>query len=94
MKRTTWVLAVVMALGMAAAPVVHADQAVAKDNVVDSIGDWFATIGKSGMDKDSIKAKRQAERAARRAQHAAEQGAKKAGNAMEKAGKDLKKGLN
>ncbi len=53
-----------------------------KDNPIDQVGDWFATMGKSGMEKDAILAQRKGERAAKFAEHEAR-----------KAGKDVKKSL-
>lgn len=52
----------------------------AEDSIVDKAGDWFATIGKSGQEKDQILLQRRMDRAA-----------KKAGAAFDKAGKDLAK---
>ena len=60
-----------------------------KDNPIDQAGDWFATMGKSGMEKDSILAQRKAERAAK----FAEREAKKLAKEAEKAGNDAKKSL-
>lgn len=52
----------------------------AEDSICDKAGDWFATMGKSGQEKDQILLQRKMDRAA-----------KKAGDAMNKAGKDLEK---
>ncbi len=58
-----------------------------KDNPIDQAGDWFATLGKQGMEKDQILVKRKADRVAvctkKQAEEAAEV-AKKAGNDMKK----------
>lgn len=53
--------------------------AYAEDTVVDKVGDWVATMGKSGMEKDQILLERRMDREAKRAS-----------KAMKKAGKDLK----
>ncbi len=58
-----------------------------QENVVDKAGDWFATVGKQGMEKDQILAERKAKRMA----HYAEVQAKKASKDAEKAGNDMKK---
>lgn len=60
-----------------------------QDNVIDQTGDWFATFGKQGMEKDRILAERKAERVKRYA----EQEAKKAQKEAEKSGQDMKKKL-
>jgi hypothetical protein len=57
------------------------------DNVVDQAGDWFATLGKEGVDKDKVLAERKAKRMAKYA----ETQARKAKKEVEKAGKDMKK---
>lgn len=33
-----------------------------QDNVIDQVGDWFATLGKQGVEKDKILATRKADR--------------------------------
>ncbi len=58
-----------------------------KDTPVDQAGDWFATLGKKGMEKDQILAKRKADRLAICAKKQADEAAK----AAKKAGNDLKK---
>ena len=58
-----------------------------KDTPIDQAGDWFATLGKQGMEKDQILAKRKADRLAVCTKKAAEEAAK----AVQKAGNDLKK---
>lgn len=60
-----------------------------KDTAIDQAGDWFATMGKKGMEKDQILAKRKADRLAICAKKQANEAAK----AAEKAGKDMKKKL-
>lgn len=60
-----------------------------KDNPIDATGDWFATMGKQGLEKDQILAQRKATRTAKHA----EAQAKKMGKEAEKAGGDMKKKL-
>jgi hypothetical protein len=60
-----------------------------KDNPIDQAGDWFATMGKKGMEKDQALVKRKADRVAACAKREAEKAAKEA----EKAGNDMKKKL-
>ena len=90
-KRAVGVLLVLALMGAPA--VVYAADAIAQDTVVDKVGDWMATLGKSGTDKDAILAQRKAERAAARTKRMAEKQAKKAQKEAEKAGKELKKSL-
>ncbi|HEX9780669.1 MAG TPA: hypothetical protein VGB20_05575 [bacterium] len=86
-------VALACAMMLIGAPAVMAASQVAQDTVVDKVGDWMATIGKSGTEKDAALAQRKAERTAARVAKAAEKQAKKAGKQMEQAGKDMKKGL-
>jgi len=51
--------------------------------VFDRIGDWFATLGKSGFEKESILVQRRMARAARRTQRA-----------MREVGEGLQQGLD
>jgi hypothetical protein len=60
-----------------------------KDTPIDQIGDWFGTLGKEGMEKDQILAKRKADRVLVCAKREAEKAAKEA----RKAGNDMKKKL-
>ena len=60
-----------------------------KDNPIDQAGDWFATLGKQGMEKDQVLAKRKTDRVAACAKREAEKAAKEA----QKAGNDMKKKL-
>jgi hypothetical protein len=60
-----------------------------KETPIDQIGDWFATMGKKGMEKDQILVKRKADRLAICAKKQAEEAAK----AAQKAGDDMKKKL-
>jgi hypothetical protein len=59
----------------------------AKDTPIDQAGDWFATLGKDGMEKNAVLAERKANRVAACAKREAEKAAKKA----QKAGSDMKK---
>ena len=65
----------------------------ASDTAIDRVGDWLATVGKSGTEKDAALAQRKAERAAKRAQQMARKQAKQAGREMSKAGKETNKAL-
>ena len=93
MKRRGMVVEMVVMLLLAATTPVLAAEMVGNDTAVDRVGDWFATVGKSGIDKDSILAQRRAERAAKRAQQAMEQHAKQAEQQMHEASKGLQEGL-
>ncbi|MBI2105086.1 MAG: hypothetical protein HYT90_05895 [Candidatus Omnitrophica bacterium] len=70
-----------------------AQAAPQQDSVVDRVGDWFATLGKSGMERDSLLAQRKAERMAKRSQQAVERQARQAERGMQQTGKELNKGL-
>lgn len=91
MRNTARVMVLAMGLSLAAAavstPPVHAD------TVVDSLGDWVATIGKKDLEKQAILTQRKAARQAAQAERAARKQAKNAAKGMEKAGKDAKKDL-
>ena len=91
MRKTARVMMLVMGLSLAAGsvsvPPVHAD------TIVDSVGDWVATIGKKDLQKQAILTQRKARREAARAERAARRQAKQASKGMDKAGKDMKKGL-
>jgi hypothetical protein len=78
MKRTTWITAAFVAAVLAGAPTAGAAQAVMHDNVFDSIGDWFATVGRAPADKEAIKAQRKADRMTKRTEAAARREAKEA----------------
>lgn len=54
------------------------------------IGDWFATLGKSGFEKDSILVQRRTARVARAIEHQA----KHAEQGFREAGEGLQKGLD
>lgn len=58
-------------------------QHASDEAVFTRIGDWFATLGKSGFERDSILVQRRAARAARRTQRA-----------MREVGEGLQKGLD
>jgi len=60
-----------------------------KDNPIDQAGDWLATLGKQGMEKDQVLVKRKADRVAACTRREAEKAAKEA----QKAGNDMKKKL-
>lgn len=60
-----------------------------KDTPIDQAGDWFATLGKQGLEKDRVLAERKADRMAKFAAREAEKARKEA----EKAGKDMQKKL-
>ena len=51
------------------------------------MGDWFATLGKDGMEKNAVLAERKANRVAACAKREAEKAAKK----VQQAGSDMKK---
>jgi hypothetical protein len=60
-----------------------------KDTPVDQVGDWLGTLGKKGMEKDQILAKRKADRLLACAKREAE----KASKEMQKSGENMKKKL-
>ena len=59
------------------------------DTQLDQVGDWVATLGKQGLEKDQILSKRKAERIAACTKKEAEKAVKEA----QKAGNDMKKKL-
>ena len=87
MKRA---IAAVLLAGMlgAATPGLAATMPV-QDTMFDRMGDWFATFGKSGLEKESVLAQRHADRTAKRANEAAQQNAEQAERSLKKAGRDL-----
>ncbi len=87
-----WIMAVGLALGLMASTPAR----VYADTVLDKLGDWVATAGKSDLDKEAVRAKRRTQREAARAERAARTQAKKTGRDLDKAGKKMKKatGLN
>lgn len=72
------VVVVFLALSFMAMPV------YAEDNVLDKVGDWWATRGKGDLEKSMILTQRRAERAAKRAE-------KEMKKASEEMNKDMKK---
>ena len=60
-----------------------------KDTPIDQAGDWFATLGKKGIEKDQVLAARKADRIGACTKREAEKAMKEAG----KAGNDMKKKL-
>jgi hypothetical protein len=60
-----------------------------KDTPADKVGDWFGTLGKKGMEKDQILAKRKADRLLACVKREAEKAAKE----VQKSGNDMKKRL-
>ena len=83
MKKTISILLVLlMAVTMMPVKVYAADGG--GDNVIDQASDWFATIGKSGMDKDAILFQRRSERASKRLGKAMNEAGKKMGDDMKK----------
>ncbi len=80
------VLLIVFAFAIFPSPAALAGGGDYKDTPFDKLGDWMATLGKSGLEKDQILAERQAARLKRHA----EIQAKKAKHEAEKAGKDMK----
>src|SRR3989338_4372974 len=66
-------------IGASASAYQHASD----EAVFTRIGDWFATLGKTGLEKDSILRQRRTARVARRTQRA-----------MREAGEGLQKGLD
>ena len=60
-----------------------------QDTPIDQAGDWFATLGKKGMEKDQTLAKRRADRFSICAKKQADEAVKAAG----KVGNNMKKQL-
>ena len=88
MKRVLAVLFIVSFLFTALpAQLAYAKVSEYKETVFDQVGDWGATLGKSGLEKDKILAERKAQRMQRHMEKMTKEAAKDA----EKAGKDLKK---
>jgi len=69
-------------------------QHASDEAVFTRIGDWFATLGKSGFEKDSVLAQRRAARVTTRTQRAIEHQASHAEHGLREAGKGLPKGLD
>ena len=87
-------MGLVMLLAAATPAVVYAATNVAQDSVVDRIGDWFATVGKSGIEKQSVLTQRQMARAAKRTGQAVHQQARQAQRGAESAGRQVNEGLS
>lgn len=79
----------VSALMLGSVTAVYAAVDCTKDNWADQAGDWFATRGKNGIEKDQILASRKGERVIACTQREAAKAMKEAG----KAGNDMKKKL-
>lgn len=78
------------------APVTWAASAsseLAQDNVVDKVGDWFATRGKTDKERQAIMAERKSARVAKRAEKQAAKAKKRADQEIKKAQKGVKKGF-
>ncbi len=71
-----------------------ASQQASHEAMFDRFGDWFATLGKSGFEKDSILAQRRTARVASRTQRAIEHQAKRAEQGFREAGEGLQRGLD
>src|SRR3989338_9007778 len=69
-------------------------QHASDEAVFNRIGDWFATLGKSGFEKDSILVQRRTARVAGRARRAVEHQAKHAEKGLREAGEGAQKGLD
>lgn len=79
MKARQRVIGIVAALVVgAASPVFASESAGARDSIIDKVGDWFATVGKSDVDKQIILADRRTKRIMRHTQHELEESNQKA----------------
>ena len=67
--------------------------AVSDDSVIDKIGDWFATRGKSDAEKQKILAERKMKRMAERTQRKLEKEQKKASRELNKQKNQMQKGM-
>ena len=85
---------IVVGLGTTATVPAHAAQVGSGDTVVDRVGDWFATMGKSGLDKGSILAQRRTERAAKRMEQAVHRSTRQVERSVRDTGRDIEKGVN
>ena len=86
MKRFIFVMfALLIVFSLVVIPMSYAAQY--QDTPIEQMGDWFATLGKQGVEKDQILVKRKADRIARYAEKMAQQAAKDA----RKAGAGMKK---
>lgn len=66
---------------------------VTQDNALDKMSDWAQTVGKSGVEKETILAKRRADRVAMRMEKEAKKAAAKAEKDAKKMGDSMKKSL-
>lgn len=64
---------------------------IAEDNVIEKLGDWLATVGKSEEDRDAMVAERQADRAAERLRKMLKKESKAVEKKMKKFGKEMEK---
>lgn len=82
-------LAAFLAVALIGSGSAYAADGMCKENVLDKAWDWSQTLGKSGLDKESVLMKNKAERAQRCAEKLAKQAKKDAGKAAD----DMKKKL-
>lgn len=75
--------------GLSAASTAYALDVQYKETVLDQAWDWATTLGKSGLEKETILAQNKAERMKRHAEKLAKQAEKEAGQAAS----DMKKKL-
>ena len=91
MKKIT-AMVLILGMGLFVMPTLsHAASGNDQDTIIDKAGDWFATLGKSGQEKDQIISERQMDRVAKRLGQAINGESKKAGQQMDKLGKDMQK---
>jgi len=87
MKVIAWMLVIMLSVSVPVYALPDAASSIAQDNVVDKVGDWAATIGKSGIEKDKILAERKATRVAKKAERKAKKAAREAEKEARKAAK-------
>ena len=74
MKARKMIIGIIAVLIFASAvPVFASESTGAQDSIVDKVGDWFATIGKSQADKQIIIADRRTKRILRHTRHELEE---------------------
>lgn len=88
-KVSTIVFAAFLAIALTGSNYAYAAEGMCKENGLDKAWDAVTTLGKSGLDKESVLMKNKAERA----QRCAEKLAKKAQKDAGKAADDMKKKL-
>jgi len=66
----------VLAFLLSGTPMIYAAVDCTKDNWGDQAGDWFATLGKNGLEKDQVLAARKADRVTKCTTREAEKAAK------------------